>query len=89
MSVDLEKFRTCVAISDDELVLEMAPDIIAEVELLRGDAEVSRLRLEAAHTEIARLRLTDKEREAIKNACKLGTFPDEIATIKGFLDRTS
>lgn len=75
MSVDLEKFRTCVAISDDELVLEMAPDIIAEVELLRF--------------EIARLRLTDKEREAIKNACKLGTFRDEIATIKGFLDRAS
>ena len=89
MSLDLEKFRTCVNISDDELVLEMAPDIIAEIELLRGEAEVSRLRLESAHSEITRLRLTDNEREAIKNACKLGTFPDEIATIKGFLDRTS
>lgn len=45
--------------------------------------------LEAAESEIARLRLTEKERKAIKNACKLGTFSDEIATIKGFLDRTS
>lgn len=55
MSVDLEKFRTCVAISDDELVLEMAPDVIAEVELLRS--EIARLRDELTsatrHMELA------------------------------------
>ena len=32
----------------------------------RGDAEVARLRLAAAHAEIARLRLTDDEREAVE-----------------------
>jgi len=46
-------------------------------------------RIAALEAEVARLRLTEKERKAIKNACKLGTFRDEIATIQGFLDRTS
>jgi hypothetical protein len=32
---------------------------------LRGDAEIARLRLQAAHAEAERLRLTDEERTAI------------------------
>jgi hypothetical protein len=31
---------------------------------MRGDAEIARLRLQAAHAEVERLRLTDEEREA-------------------------
>lgn len=49
-SFDLETFREYVARSDDGPVLDMAPDVIAEVESLRA--------------EIARLRLTDAQREA-------------------------
>lgn len=39
-----------------------------EITRLRGDAEVARLRLEAAQAEIAKLCLTDEEREAILGA---------------------
>lgn len=56
MSVDLEKFRELLAAFDDEAVLEMAPAAIAEIEYLRA--------------EIARLRLTDEEREAVRAAAK-------------------
>ena len=37
---------------------------------LRGDAEIARLRLQAAHAEVERLRLTDAEREAIERLCE-------------------
>lgn len=42
MRVDLEKFRERLAAFDDEVVLEMAPAVIAEIEYLR--AEIARLR---------------------------------------------
>jgi hypothetical protein len=37
---------------------------------LRGDAEIARLRIQAAHAEVERLRLTDAEREAIERLCE-------------------
>ena len=60
---------------------------------LRGDAEVARLRLEAAHAEIDRLRLTDAEREAVERAAG---FVEELshpetsltaATLRELLER--
>ena len=65
--------------------------LLDEVSRLRGDAEGARLRLQAAHAEVERLRLTDAEREAIA-----GTIAFEhgrvaiawAATLRGLLDRT-
>ena len=56
--------------------------LLDEVSRLRGDAEISRLRLQAAHAEVERLRLTDAEREAIA-AC---VADDEAATAYGRAD---
>ena len=52
-SFDLETFREYVARSDDHIVLNMAPAVIAEVESLRA--------------EVDRLRLTDAERTFLQN----------------------
>jgi hypothetical protein len=66
-----------------------------EIASLRGDANVARLRLEAAHAEIDRLRLTDAEREAIEVARNAYADDDgnaeceSIATVlSGLLERT-
>ena len=50
---------------------EMSDQIILDD--LRGDAEIARLRLQAAHAEVERLRLTDAEREAIERLCEAVT----------------
>jgi hypothetical protein len=62
---------------------------------MRGDAEIARLRLQAAHAEVERLRLTDAEREAICQAVTAydGNDDDEqcaeiAATLRGLLERT-
>jgi len=61
----------------------------------RGDAEISRLRLQAAHAEVERLRLTDEEREAV--ACAAESYADNdddeecakvARTLRGLLERT-
>jgi hypothetical protein len=61
---------------------------------MRGDAEIARLRLQAAHAEVERLRLTDEEREAIREA--VGAYNDNdddeecakiAATLHGLLKR--
>ncbi len=69
--------------------------LLDEVSRLRGDAEISRLRLQAAHAEVERLRLTDAEREAICQAVTAydGNDDDEqcaeiAATLRGLLERT-
>jgi hypothetical protein len=62
---------------------------------LRGDAEIARLRLQAAHAEVERLRLTDAEREAIeRSACaweadsRMGLSDGGLAaTLRGLLTR--
>jgi hypothetical protein len=75
-----------------------------EIERLRGDLEVRRLQLDAAAGEVEKLHsrlrladaalrsesptLTDAEREAIANACLLGTFTDEVTTLRRLLERT-
>lgn len=72
----------------------------ADLTSLRGDAEVTRLRLEAAHAEVERLRLTHAEREAVRFAAtaalpeteKLGGVAGELcrthaATLRGLLER--
>jgi hypothetical protein len=67
----------------------------SEADDLRGDAEIARLRLQAAHAEVERLRLTDAEREAICQAVTAydGNDDDEqcaeiAATLRGLLERT-
>jgi hypothetical protein len=69
--------------------------LLNEVSRLRGDAEIARLRLQAAHTEVERLRLTDAEREVI--ACAAESYSDNdddedcarvAATLRGLLTRT-
>jgi hypothetical protein len=55
-----------------------------------GDAEIARLRLEAAHAEIARLRLTDAEREAVEFCAKLlstGGGCEWADALRGLLER--
>jgi hypothetical protein len=69
----------------------MSDQIIQED--LRGDAEVARLRLQAAHAEVERLRLTDAEREAIGWFANYGYSSDGVpgrnaATLRGLLERT-
>jgi hypothetical protein len=62
---------------------------------MRGDAEIARLRLQAAHAEVERLRLTDEEREAV--ACAAESYADNdddedcarvARTLRGLLERT-
>jgi hypothetical protein len=53
---------------------------------LRGDAEISRLRLQAAHAEVERLRLTDAEREAIAWYAGYGAG-DHAKTLQALLER--
>ena len=75
-SFDLETFREYVARSDDHIVLNMAPDVIAEVESLRAD--------------IARLRLTDSERNALTatlRALYSTDYAEEYVTLRGLLER--
>ena len=69
--------------------------LLDEVSRLRGDAEIARLRLQAAHAEVERLRLTDAEREAI--ACAAESYSDNdddedcarvARTLRGLLERT-
>ena len=64
---------------------------------LRGDAEIARLRLQAAHAEVERLRLTDAEREAIRSLAPSGDplasrtvtlTPDVRRVLHGLLTRT-
>ena len=65
---------------------------------MRGDAEIARLRLQAAHAEVERLRLTDEEREAIgrdldwlkwcEDNRQIGDVGrKDIATLRGLLER--
>jgi hypothetical protein len=62
---------------------------------LRGDAEISRLRLQAAHAEVERLRLTDAERAFLKlHAQRLVGWSrssdeskKELVTVRGLLER--
>jgi hypothetical protein len=57
---------------------------------LRGDAEIARLRLQAAHAEIERLRLTDAEREAIATCIaddEAATAHERADTLRGLLHR--
>lgn len=69
---------------------QLFEEAIVEITSLRGDAEVARLRLEAAHAEIARLRLTDAEREALHHV--VGDMADITGpvedTLRGLLERT-
>ena len=64
--------------------------LLDEVSRLRGDAEIARLRLQAAHAEVERLRLTDAEREAIA-ACvaddEAATAHERADTLRGLLHR--
>lgn len=69
---------------------------IDEIARLRGDAEIARLRLEAANGEIEKLRLrvrfTDAEREALGRAVILLAGNADRATVGavvGLLDRMS
>jgi hypothetical protein len=74
----------CRAVDRSELLAVAA----AEIARLRGDADVARLRLEAAHAEIARLRLTDAEWEAIEFAADhLDNSGWGSATLRGLLKR--
>jgi hypothetical protein len=54
---------------------------------LRGDAEISRLRLQAAHAEVERLRLTDEERQAMMRAMYRVVGADS-AILWSLLERT-
>jgi hypothetical protein len=72
---------------------EMSDQIILDD--LRGDAEIARLRLQAAHAEVERLRLTDAERQAV--ACAAESYADNdddedcarvARTLRGLLERT-
>ena len=66
---------------------DLMDDAADEIGRLRGDAEVSRLRLQAAHSEL--LRLTDAEREAIEwfAGSRSNRPPGARATLRGLLDR--
>ena len=64
--------------------------LLDEVSRLRGDAEISRLRLQAAHAEVERLRLTDAEREAIATCIaddEAATAHERADTLRGLLHR--
>ena len=63
----------------------MSDQIIRED--LRGDAEISRLRLQAAHAEVERLRLTDEERQAMMRAMYRVVGADS-AILWSLLERT-
>lgn len=66
---------------------------MSDNDIALGDAEIARLRLEAAHAEIARLRLTDAEREAVRFFSLIdgpGNVPVaniRAATLRGLLER--
>lgn len=74
----------CRAVDRSELLSEAA----SEIARLRGDAEVARLRMEAAHAEIAGLRLLPEERCAIERAASfLEGSGWSGATLRGLLER--
>jgi hypothetical protein len=60
----------------------------------RGDAEIARLRLQAAHAEVERLRLTDAERFVLREVRDIYADEDDVkcneiaAVIDGLLERT-
>lgn len=76
---DLELFRAYVESFDDDPVLHMAPDVIAELEWLR--AENKRLRA---------LRLTDDERVVLGNVANDAArswLPHTERVVRGLLER--
>ncbi len=68
--------------------------LLDEVSRLRGDAEISRLRLQAAHAEVERLRLTDAERFVLREVRDIYADEDDVkcneiaAVLDGLLERT-
>lgn len=67
---DVERFEDCAVFydGDDCVGGNIKRAVLDELERLRGDQSIYRLRLLAAHEEIDRLRLTDAEDEIIANA---------------------
>ena len=63
------------------------PDNKGNEDKLRGDIAIERLRLKAAHAELARLRLTAAERDAIEVACQDLRHTEEVATLRSLLER--
>ena len=68
--------------------------LLNEVSRLRGDAEIARLRLQAAHAEVERLRLTDAERDVLATVRDIYASHDDddscsriAAVIDGLLTR--
>jgi hypothetical protein len=60
---------------------------------MRGDAEIARLRLQAAHAEVERLRLTDAERFVLREVRDIYADEDDVkcneiaAVLDGLLTR--
>lgn len=83
MKIDFERLSAVLPATELVEVLKN------EVARLRGDADIARLRLEAACAEITRLRLTDAEREALHHV--VGDVADITGpvedTIRGLLER--
>jgi len=74
---------------------ELFDEAADEITRLWGDAEIARLRLEAARKEAERLRLTDKERRVLREVRGYYADVDDVAcneiaaVIDGLLERTT
>jgi hypothetical protein len=85
--------RTWVHAVDAAPASDLMDEAADEIGRLRGDAEVARLRLEAAQADIARLRLTDAEREAVRffslidGPHNVPVANKRAATLRGLLER--